>query len=406
MLSLITLPIMIYTVLFTFVIIFTHAADRNYSRRTVSYTCAAVAVLMLSLFAAFRGENVGKDVLVYAKPTYEGALRYSSLTEMIESMYILDTGYAFLAFISARLFGNFRWLLFFTELMIAGPVMAVLYKNRTKVPMWFGMLVFLTVFYLESFNVMRQMIAAALLLLAFMYYLDGSKVKAVIIALLAGLFHNSAAIGVLLLLVAILYRKIEKKKYRVALITVVCVFSVIFIGAWEPIANAAVNIGILPEKMNRYIKIFNGTYAQYSNSVYFVIGRSSYADVFLRVIVFALVAFFYKHNKMVEQDEQSDEKNSIYQIRETMFFVLMMSTIIYCGAFFIFGTMYGYRVTLYLDMFWIIALPACTAYPQPRRRFGVFPTSAVAVIIVLVGYWFLMYMFFGYHGTLPLTFSF
>lgn len=68
----------IYSLMFIVSLYFVNQADKTKSRGKFIFL-SLLALIIPCLFAAFRGEKVGTDVLQYAKPYYLGALNSSNL---------------------------------------------------------------------------------------------------------------------------------------------------------------------------------------------------------------------------------------------------------------------------------------------------------------------------------------
>ena len=179
----------VYSGMFISSLYFVNQADKTKSKRKF-ILLSLLALIIPCLFAAFRGEKVGTDVLQYAKPYYLGALNSSSLQSFL-IQGSAETGYEVFMFFVTKIFKNFTAILFFTEALIIGPIYIVSIKNRKNCPMWVTVLVYYMIFYIASFNFMRQSIAAALLLLAYFELVEKKWIKFIILISLAQSFHTT-----------------------------------------------------------------------------------------------------------------------------------------------------------------------------------------------------------------------
>ena len=98
-------------------------ADKTKSKEKFFFI-SILALIIPCLFAAFRGEKVGTDVLQYAKPYYLGALNSSNLQSFL-LQGSAETGYEVFVFYVTKIFKKFSAILFFTETLIIGPVYIV-----------------------------------------------------------------------------------------------------------------------------------------------------------------------------------------------------------------------------------------------------------------------------------------
>ena len=263
----------VYSGMFIASLYFVNQADKTKSKRKF-ILLSLLALIIPCLFAAFRGEKVGTDVLQYAKPYYLGALNSSGLQSFL-IQGSAETGYEVFMFFITKIFKNFTAILFFTEALIIGPIYIVAIKNRKNCPMWVTVLVYYMIFYIASFNFMRQSIAAALLLLAYFELVEKKWIKFIILISLAQSFHNTAFIGIAIILFGVWFYKIQSKQLRIFVFTISCIFLIVALQGWQNILMWAINdVNILPRRFITYINIFTG--GQNQNSYYFFLTTSNY----------------------------------------------------------------------------------------------------------------------------------
>lgn len=106
----------IYSLMFIVSLYFVNQADKTKSRGKFIFL-SLLALIIPCLFAAFRGEKVGTDVLQYAKPYYLGALNSSNLQAFL-LQGSAEKGYEVFVFCIAKIFKDFTAVLFFTEALI------------------------------------------------------------------------------------------------------------------------------------------------------------------------------------------------------------------------------------------------------------------------------------------------
>ena len=382
----------VYSGMFIASLYFVNQADKTKSKRKF-ILLSLLALIIPCLFAAFRGEKVGTDVLQYAKPYYLGALNSSGLQSFL-IQGSAETGYELFMFFITKIFKNFTAILFFTEALIIGPIYIVAIKNRKNCPMWVTVLVYYMIFYIASFNFMRQSIAAALLLLAYFELVEKKWIKFIILISLAQSFHNTAFIGIAIILFGVWFYKIQSKQLRIFVFTISCIFLIVALQGWQNILMWAINdVNILPRRFITYINIFTG--GQNQNSYYFFLTTSNYIELFFRWILYLIPLFCCKHSK-----RQSNLYNSAN-------IILLMSVVVYTVLFVLFHTSYAVRITWYMEYFFIVWLPMSYSKLQENNvKFGVVHRNTVCMFMTILGYWFCGYMILGWHGTLPFYFSF
>ena len=384
--------LMIYSGMFIASLYFVNQADKAKSKGKFIFL-SLLALIIPCFFAAFRGEKVGTDVLQYAKPYYLEALNLSSLQSFL-LQGSAETGYEVFVFVITKIFKNFNAILFFTEALIICPIYIVAIKNRKNCPMWVTLLVYYMIFYIASFNFMRQSIAAALLLLAYFELVEKKWLKFIILILLAQSFHNTAFIGLAVILFGIWFYRIQSKQLRILVFVISCILLIAVLQSWQNILMWAINdVNILPRRFITYINIFAGGHNK--NSYYFILTKSNYVELIFRWILYVVPLFLCKYSK-----RQSNLYNSAN-------IILLMSVVVYTVLFVLFHTSYAVRITWYMEYFFIVWLPM--SYSKLREnnvKFGVVHRNTACMFIAILGYWFCGYMILGWHGTLPFYFSF
>lgn len=384
--------LMIYSGMFIASLYFVNQADKAKSKGKFIFL-SLLALIIPCFFAAFRGEKVGTDVLQYAKPYYLEALNSSSLQSFL-LQGSAETGYEVFVFVITKIFKNFNAILFFTEALIICPIYIVAIKNRKNCPMWVTLLVYYMIFYIASFNFMRQSIAAALLLLAYFELVEKKWLKFIILILLAQSFHNTAFIGLAVILFGIWFYRIQSKQLRILVFVISCILLIAVLQSWQNILMWAINdVNILPRRFITYINIFAGGHNK--NSYYFILTKSNYVELIFKWILYVVPLFLCKYSK-----RQSNLYNSAN-------IILLMSVVVYTVLFVLFHTSYAVRITWYMEYFFIVWLPM--SYSKLREnnvKFGVVHRNTACMFIAILGYWFCGYMILGWHGTLPFYFSF
>lgn len=190
------------------------------------------AIAILTLLATFRDQTIGADVVGYPLHAFK-------LAEMVTDMHGFKTymtlnnewGYRFLVFICTKLFHSLNGVLFGTALLINGGVIIGLYRVRKHISMNFAVLAYCFLFYQETYNMMRQWIAMAIIIFGIVYIFERKLTRYCIAVAVATLFHTTAIIGLLLYFIASVVRKRKSIGWQilVVLVTLFCVINFKFI---------------------------------------------------------------------------------------------------------------------------------------------------------------------------------
>ena len=173
-------------------------------RLPIFLTVSAIALLIPCLIAGLRSQEIGTDVMVYAKNMTNAAIQSDNLGEYFRSywyldwrnMYVQDVEPAFslLVYFAAKLTHNLGGVLFAIQAVTILPVFTALVRNRKNAPVWLGMLVFYLMYYNATLNLMRQWAALSFLLLAFQMLRERKPALTALFCVLGFLFHFSAVI--------------------------------------------------------------------------------------------------------------------------------------------------------------------------------------------------------------------
>lgn len=282
----------IYIITFLIVIFTTYKAEKLYKKRYKmrGTIYIFISILSMSILAAVRNNDIGKDIETYVIPTFNWALRF----DFKEFMAIgnLENGYKLFVFIIANIFKDYHWILFFTQFIISVLIYIFAYKEKNKMSMWLVMIVFLLIMYNDTLTMMRQSIAVLLIILSYSSLKEKKYIKTIILYVSAILFHNTAIISILgYIFIIINYSsKIEKKskRYISGIMLAICMVCLIF---YQKILYIfTFNINILPIRFYAY---FNTEY--YTDNL--IISKST----LLFKSVWILVASIY--NRIVRKEQ-------------------------------------------------------------------------------------------------------
>lgn len=346
-----------------------------------------IAIIVPCIFSGFRGENVGVDVLGYAKPVYKMAESTGSLSEFLGLSLRYETGYRLIAYIAAHRFHSFNAQLLLTQLLINTPIYCGAILLRKRFQPWIIMLSFYCLFFVETFNIMRQGIGVAFAFLAFSFMIEKKCKTSAVFAVIGYFFHTTMIIGCGLLVFVYLFKKIKRKSIRVLCVFTLTIAVPVVMRFWKPALVLLAEKGLVP---SQYVRYFITDQVQYFREL----GTKNYFELAIRWIGVAIPLIF--GNRLLKNKED---------IRYTLFLAVLLGSLIYTSVFIFLHSSYGYRISFYLEILYILWLPSI--YRKPNRKSGRFrvPLSNIVLFSSLILCFFVGYMMLGLHRTLPFYFQ-
>ena len=212
-------------------------------KKSLAIFCGALSIIIPSFFAGYRGLNVGVDIKTYAYNIYSIASESTDILSCLTktSNYGLErveTGYVVMAFIATRLINDIKFFLFITEFMIILPIFSVAIILRKRISPTAIMATFLFVFYISTFNIMRQSIAAAWLLLAVVLFKVRRKFWSFIFSAMSICFHRTSIILLpIILIIYYLKQENNKKSKSVVLLGILFLLGAVIINSSDLIVQ-------------------------------------------------------------------------------------------------------------------------------------------------------------------------
>ena len=361
---------------------------------------SGIAIIAISLFAAFRADTVGVDTLVYPNQFLSCARSYPSFCEFLNDPVMTPGSEplnAILVWICSRLSYN-KWpLLFFYQLFSILPVYLALQQFRDRLSPALGMTVYLFVFFNNSLNMMRQSIACSFVLLSFAYLITERRfsVRFVISGIIAILFHKSGLYGIFLLLAVSFVANADKslKKYLVYALII----------ASPVLLNAAISFliskGLASQRISDYADIF--LYKTY-NKDWFINPFGMFSLSYL--LVYGVVLLFPKIVSIIGINKKSctaidGGAQSISRLSSYLWNINCSGFLLYVVLLFSFETVYGIRFSIYFDYFFVLALPLACGMGQDRAK-------VFTLCCTLVFFWFIWIQVLGWSGSQTYYFNF
>lgn len=273
--------------------------------------------IILIIISGFRSVNVGADTLQFCRD-FDNIKRIGWDYVFRATRY--EIGFVFLCKILGEICNNYQILIFFTSFIVNVLICKFIYEESKDCVLSLYMYITLN-YFAANMNIMRQAVAMAIILIAYMTFLKKNRrVLYMICVCLACMFHTSAICGALLLLIP--NKKYSMKKYC----STIVISGIAFL-----LANT-VFISIT--------KIF-GNYSGYINSEFY---ESNYvAAVFKMLILFVILTVSYIYNR-----KNSNEMDNKYMYISSLALIF--------GAASVKITLLG-RISNYFSIFNIILLP-------------------------------------------------
>lgn len=218
--------------------------------RLLRYIWFIIAIAIPVYLASVRSLDVGIDVRVYAYPYARLAnennfFRYMSLMFSIG----IEPGYSILNFIGEKSLGGICGVFFITQILVITPVYLRLYRKKSKF-VFMEAMIYLLLFYNLSLNLMRQAIALSIIYFAYEFIEKEKYEKFIAFVFLASMFHYSAVLGLMLLLLHIFVNG-RKQNIRIIILYIVLIMGV---GLYNPICKFV--FGTVFKYNTRYLHAF------------------------------------------------------------------------------------------------------------------------------------------------------
>ena len=356
-------------------------------RRYPSVLCMILSipiVLLPCILAGIRDKSVGVDVTVYAESAFKQMSCAHSLATAMRVGNEYEPGYRILIYLAHQLSPKLGSLLFLTELMTILPIYIVAWRRSPRISITSSMFIYLLFFYCATFNIMRQSIAAAFLLLAFQLLEERKYLYSIIFSYVAISFHNSTFIGIAVYIMILFL--VKKKSYKQLLMYLPMIIG----GCIAVYMTCTIALKILidhklvPERYQTYLNVFSGK--SMGKQYYFNLLLDDYYAFFCRFMVFIVLIMLGK--KMIKKNNNAAKYWLSYVISFSIYAVFLL----------LMHTTYGMRIVWMIEFSLILALPELMA---STRKLSLKYFSIIMVSIL----YFTGFVVFGWHGILPLKFS-
>ncbi len=195
------------------------------SNKNNKFIYSAIAILLISFLAGFRGNSVGIDT---------GAYIDALVRNFPKSWQFAETGYRIISVFLMKIVGNPSVVLFVYALITNFLIVRRLWEIRKKCNYPFMYLLYILIFYLNTLNIMRQFIVIAVLFYFSKLLQEKKYILYTIIIVLCSFVHRSALLAILLVFIFLWNDFSKNKKIVFSLpILIISIFTVVYIGKLE-----------------------------------------------------------------------------------------------------------------------------------------------------------------------------
>lgn len=255
--------------------------------------------------------------------------------------------------------------------------------------MQLSILVYLFCFYNNSFNIVKQSIACAFILLFYQLLLDKKIIKAAIIGIFACLFHVSAILAIIVIIAVLIISKSIEESGRVSLRnTLIVVLICIVLGNLNALSSSLVNMGVMPQK---YATEIFQTLGGQNTTFYTRLSAHVLFDLCFRIALFVLP---------IVMTAKTKEWYKYGAVR----LISLIGVAAYTVTLLTYHTVYGGRITLYMDFFYVLWVPS-VIYGK-RLMLGNKNVTKIVLIMLLFLYWFGWVMVAGWSASNHYVFRF
>lgn len=346
---------------FSIAIVTTFLASVSVSKKVtkeVKKIFKVLTIIVPSFFSGIR-YGIGTDYVIY-KNVFNEILNQVAITKRTE------IGYELLNKIVIFFTSNFQVLLFVIAVITIGCVYSTLYRKKDKISVPFGMFAFMLMFYQMTFNLSRQMLAAAIVMYATRFLEKDNKKMYLVFIIIATSIHTSAIIGLPLIF---LYNFLTEEKYRkkrlcfyFIVLAAVCGYSIIL----TPIFNAIPSL--------KY-------YSQYISYSYQGIGIG-----ILRYILLGIAPGIYLYKRM-----KDDKPIMMMHAITILGFILWMNS--YVSDYIAYRISYNFllNIVFMLGYYW----------KNMKNKKEILINLLLLSIIIF--FWYYDFFYLGAHETVPYT---
>lgn len=235
---------MIYIFVFLLSAICVSISEKYYKKdKRLGLFFSLFAVFVVAFVAGARDFTIGTDTLGYGNIIYNFAVTYSNIGEFYTHTAIWgEPGYLLLNFIIARFTASPNFYYFILGFLTYGMILLGLWKyKKYGFDLTLAWVSYLFLFYSDTLNAMRQMLACSIVFFSFSYFLEKKYSKYTVLMVAAFSCHKSAILGII---IPLIYFMLQKKNNKfVRMLIVIGTVGIAYF--YEYITQSLINIGLL-----------------------------------------------------------------------------------------------------------------------------------------------------------------
>lgn len=355
----------------------------NLKQKWARILLVLTGLLVPCIMAGARDISIGSDTRGYIHNLYLLSSKASNLRDFFQTAYLTyaekDYCYLIFSYLIGKSGLGFGFLLFIYEALIVFPLFLSFKKmkyDENKIVL--GLISFYFIFYQVTFNMLRQSIAIAFVVLAFSYYISNSnKFNKIISYLLIGVafgFHSTSLIVIpFFLLYRLYYNNKIALKNKILLSIILVVGSSLFVIFYKNILTFIGESGIYPLAL-LYLERYS-------------IKDFSFYQAFINLLLLLSIVINIRHFK--------DDKNYYLFLLTLSVINLVISSGL---GYFI---QYSQRIMLYIQ--YILLFCYVPKLLLKNRRDFIIIMICIGVLFFT---WYLYFVFKNVHETVPYTLSF
>lgn len=210
----------IFGIIFTTFLSFVYEINLIKNKRVVCVFIFILTLLPLSIISGVRDYSVGTDVTSYILPNFQFSQQFNDFFSFNNSIYGMkggfgwffgvtgavrptEFGFNFLTYLLSRFTNTPHLLMFIIQLITIFFIMISIieFKKIYNISIPLAMFIYSSTLFLNSLNLMRQYMAAAILLYALIMFIKGRYVNYIVFQFLSFSIHVTSLMGILFVFV-------------------------------------------------------------------------------------------------------------------------------------------------------------------------------------------------------------
>lgn len=352
---------------------------RKKENRAGWVVCIVLAVLLVSVLAGARDLSVGTDSLAYSW-WVDDAGYCSTVTQAMRMERGTEPFCMILAYLAVKFLGGVYAFFFLSGLLTYGFAMAALVCLRDHIALPYGWAAYLFLFYGNSLNQLRQALAMTVVLFAITLLMQKKYLASVVLLAFSVSIHNSAALGVGILLLYLVLKKWNTVPVKGVLVGGMVAAAVFYRQLFE-----------LMGKLVPAIQRFTG-YLDFGN-VHF-----SLNPILIRLPFLLLALWLYR--EFSAEDEAG--KDSFTKLDADFLLIMMAAELVTAEMRVI--SVNIYRISLYFGVFRCVLIGRTAKVLEQKQGHRVFYRLVLAgILALLVVIWLYQAVLKGNDEIIPYT---